>query len=111
LRIRVPSGRICESFHLTYEPKGAQKGADVLTEYNTVRRMRIVLDGRKVNKKFLAEYRKSNGYFKKRGLTRRLVLHELYHHLVALKGLKTKRTNEEIEVDRFARQIMRRLFC
>jgi hypothetical protein len=56
MKIRVPSKRICEKFHLTYELKGVQKGVDVLTEYYRIPRMKIILDGRKVTKGYECDY-------------------------------------------------------
>lgn len=106
MRIRMPSRRMCERFYLTYELKGAQKGADVLTKYYRVRRMKIVLDGRKVNKKYSAEYWRNNSYFTKRGLTKRIVLHELYHHIVEAKGLEMPLTIEEKKANVFARKVL-----
>jgi len=108
MRIRIPSRKVCERFHLTYELYGAKKGVNVLTRYYRVRPMKIVLDGRKVSKKYRAEYWRNNGYFTKRGLTKRLVLHELYHHIAEVKGLEMTLTKEELEADRFAREVMRK---
>jgi len=107
MRIRMPSRKVCERFYLTYELKGAQRGADVLTRYYRVRPMKIVLDGRKVSKNYSAEYSRNNSYFTKRGLTKRIVLHELYHHIVEAKGLEMPRTLEEFEANRFAREILK----
>jgi len=85
MRIRIPRKRIREKFHLTYELKGCQKAVDFLTEYYGVRRMRIILNGRKVGNRDDACYFENKAYFTKRGLKKRTVLHELYHHLVTLK--------------------------
>ena len=46
MKIRIPSKRVCEEFHLIYELKGAQRGVDVLAEYYGIPKMKIVLDGR-----------------------------------------------------------------
>jgi hypothetical protein len=48
MRIRIPSKRVREEFLITYELEGCQKATDFLTEYYGVRRMKIVLNGRKV---------------------------------------------------------------
>lgn len=48
MKIRVPSKKVCEEFHLTYELKGAEKAVKVLTEFYGIRRMKIIVDGRRV---------------------------------------------------------------
>ena len=50
MKIRMPSKKVCEKFHLTYELKGAQKAVNILTEYYGIRRMKIIVDGRRVMK-------------------------------------------------------------
>lgn len=42
-------------------------------------------------------------YFTKRGLNKRNVLHELYHHIVEVKGLDMPSRKEESEANRYAR--------
>jgi len=95
MRLRLPSKNVCERFHLTYELEGAQKGANVLTSYYRVKKMKVVVDGRRVSKGYSAEYLRNNAYFKRREIRKRLVLHELYHHLVEAKGIVLKRREEE----------------
>jgi len=48
MHIKIPSKKIRERFLLIYELEGCQKAVDFLTKYYGVRRMRIVLDGRRV---------------------------------------------------------------
>jgi len=108
MRLRLPSKSACERFHLTYELEGAQKGANILTRFYRVRRMKVVADGRRVSKGYSAEYFRNNAYFKRREIRKRLVLHELYHHLVEAKGIVLKRREEERLADEFARKVMRR---
>lgn len=108
MRLKFPSRNVCERFHLTYELEGAQKGANVLTSYYRVRRMKIVVDGRRVYKAYSAEYFRNRAYFKRREIRKRLVLHELYHHVVEAKGIVFKRREEERLADEFARKVMRR---
>ena len=72
----IPPKKICEEFRLTYELKGAQKAVDMLSRYNRIRRMKIVVDGRKVGNSDDACYYDYVAYFKKKGLNRRNVLHE-----------------------------------
>jgi hypothetical protein len=54
-------------------------GLTILTEYYGIRRMRIILDGRKVGNGDIAVYFENKAYFTKRGLNKRTILHELYH--------------------------------
>jgi hypothetical protein len=108
MRLRLPSRNVCERFHLTYELQGAQKGANVLTSYYRVRKMKVVVDGRRVSKGYLAEYLRNRAYFKRREIRKRLVLHELYHHLVEAKGLVMPLRKEEYLADEFARKVVRR---
>ena len=56
MKPRLPSKNVCERFHLTYELQGAQRGANVLTRYYRVRKMKVVVDGRRVSKHYSAEY-------------------------------------------------------
>ena len=108
MRIRIPTKRICEKFHLTYELKGAIKAVDVLTKYYRVRRMKIVVDGRKVGKGNDADYFENIACFSKRGLNKRNVLHELYHHVVEKKGLEMSNKKEESLANLFVREIMKK---
>ena len=48
--------------------------------------MKVIVDGRRVSKGYLAEYFRNNAYFKRREIRKRLVLHELYHHIVEVKA-------------------------
>jgi hypothetical protein len=43
-----PSKKICEEFRLSYELKGAQNAINFLSNYYGIRRMKIIVDGRKV---------------------------------------------------------------
>ena len=73
--LRIPSKRVCERFHLTYELKGAQKGIDVLTEYYKVRMMKITVHGKVVRRGYDADYFQGIAVFTKKGLNRENVLH------------------------------------
>ena len=44
----LPSKRIYEEFRLIYELKGAQRAVNLLARYYGIRRMKIVVDGRRV---------------------------------------------------------------
>ena len=108
MKIHIPSKKVSERFHLTYELKGAQKGVDVLTEYYRIPRMKIILDGRKVIKGYECDYFEDIACFTKKGLNKRNVLHELYHHIVNNKGLEISEKKEEQEASRFVREVMRK---
>jgi hypothetical protein len=71
--------------------------------YSGVRRMKIKLNGRKVGNRCIASYFQNRAYFTKKGLTKRTVLHELYHHLVCSKGLELPVRAEEKEADQYSR--------
>jgi len=107
VKMLIPSKRICEKFHLTYELKGAQKGIDVLARYYGIKRMKIVLDGRRVSNDAVAYYDEYVAYFTKRGLKKRYVLHEFYHHLAYVFDWVMSDRREEREAYRYARTILR----
>jgi hypothetical protein len=108
MQIRVPSKVFCKKFHLTYEVKGAQKGVDILTEYYRIPKMKIIVDGRKVTRGCRCDYFENTACFTKKGLNRRNVLHELYHHIVDNKELEIPEKKEEREANRFAREIIKK---
>ena len=70
--------------------------------------MRIVLNGRRVGKGYVAYYFKNRAYFTKKGLTKRTVLHELYHHLVYVNGLEMLKTKEERNAECYMREFLSR---
>lgn len=84
MRINIPPKKIREKFNLTYELRGCKKAVNLLTKYYGVRRMKIILNGKKVSRGHRAHYFENKAYFTKRGLKKRTVLHELYHHLVCV---------------------------
>jgi len=98
----IPSRKVCEEFYLTYELKGAQKAVDYLFRYYGIRRMRIVVDGRRVGNNEEACYYKNIAYFKRRGLNKRSVLHEFFHHLADVFKLNLSVTKEEREANRYS---------
>lgn len=106
MRIRIPPRKVRERFLLVYELEGCQKAVDFLTEYYKVRRMRIILDGRKVGNGNAAIYFKNRAYFKKKGLKKRTVLHKLYHHLVEAKGWDIPDRIEERDARNYARDFL-----
>lgn len=113
MRLRLPSKTTCEKFFLAYELKGCQEAVNYLTRYYGVRRLKLIVDGRKVlttkaHKKYAAHYYKNKAYFVRRFLNKRIVLHELYHHLIDGKGITMPLRQEEKNAERFARAIMRK---
>lgn len=106
MRIRIPRKKIRENFTLIYELKGCQKAIDFLTEYYGVRRMIIILNGRKVGNGDIACYIENRAYFTKRGLKKQTVLHELYHHLISINGVEIPRRIEENEANHYARDFI-----
>jgi hypothetical protein len=108
LRVRAPPKRIRERFLIIYELEGCQKAVDFLTEYYGVRRMRIVLNGKRVGNAQVACYLKNKAYFTKSGLTKLIILHELYHHLAEKNGLEMSIGEEEKEANSYARNFFRK---
>jgi hypothetical protein len=107
MRIRIPSKKVCERFFLIYELEGCQEAVNFLTGYYGIRRMKIVLDGRRAGNGNRACYFENKAYFTKRGLNKRFVLHEFYHHLVSAKGLNTPNLIEERNARNYARAFLR----
>lgn len=106
LRARViPSKRVREEFSLVYELLGAQKAVDFLAKYYRVRRMKIVVDGRRVGRKYLAVYCDNIAYFKRHSLRKRIVLHEFYHHLVFNEVVSSD--GEERKAREYARKMIK----
>jgi len=93
---------------LVYELEGCQKAVDFLTKYYGVRRMKIRLDGRKVGNHCVAYYFQNRAYFTKRGLTKRTVLHELYHHFVYVNDLEMLKSKEERDANNYSKAFMNR---
>lgn len=106
MRIKIPSKRVRERFFLVYKLEGCQKAVNYLTEYYGIRRMRIILNGRKVGNGDSAVYFKNKAYFAKRGLNKQNVLHELYHHVADIKRLEMSLAKEEREASKFARAVL-----
>ena len=107
MRTLTPSKRVREEFHLTYELQGAQKAVDLLAKYYKIRKMKIIVDGRKAGKRCLAIYcsGEHSAYFKRKAIKKNVVLHEFYHHLIHAKKLKVK--GEENEADKFAKAALK----
>jgi len=101
----IPSKKVCEEFYLTYELKGAQKAIDLLSKYYGIRRMKIFVDGRRVGNKSVACYHNYRAYFKKRGLNKRNVLHEFYHHIVYVYDFELSHRREEKNANRYSKVV------
>ena len=65
--------------------------------------MKIILNGRKVGNGNIAIYFQNRAYFSERGLKKRTVLHELYHHLAYVNGLEMPKSVEERNANGYAR--------
>jgi hypothetical protein len=101
LSVKLPPKRVRAEFLIVYELEGCQKAVDFLTEYYGVNRMKIILDGRRVSKRCYGGYLKNKAYFTREGLKKRVVLHELYHHLVDSKGFELETRTEEKEANSY----------
>ncbi len=104
----IPSRKVREDFRLIYELKGAQKAVHMLSRYYGIRRMKIIVDGRKVGNRDDACYYDYVAYFKKRKLNKRNVLHEFFHHLAYVYDLVLSDSREEREANRYARTVLAR---
>ena len=109
MKIRIPSKKVCQDFHLTYELKGAEKAVKVLTEYYEIPKMKIILNGRRVMRACECDYFEGIACFTKKGLNKRNVIHEVYHHIVENNGLEMSWRKEEMEAGRFVREVMKKL--
>ena len=107
LSVKLPSKQVRERFLIIYELEGCQKAVNFLTKYCRVRRMKIILNGKRVKKEWVAWYYEKQACCKKEGLTKRIVLHELYHHLVETGRYEISLTIEEREAERFSREFVK----
>jgi hypothetical protein len=69
---------------------------------------RIVLNGRKVGNGDEACYDNCVAYFTKRGLTKRTILHELYHHLAHVNEWDMSERREESKANEYSRKVLKR---
>jgi hypothetical protein len=106
MRIRIPSRKVCERFFLIYELKGCQEAVNVLSIYYRVRRMEVVLDGRRAGRGNRGCYFENKAYFTKKGLSKRTALHEFYHHLVDTRGWELPSRIEEKRANLYAREFL-----
>ena len=66
----------------------------------------FIVDGRRVANGYVRQENKV--YFTKKELNRRNVLHELFHHVVEVKGIEMSERKEEKEANRFVRCVMKK---
>jgi hypothetical protein len=83
----------------------------VLTEYDRIPIMKIIVDGRRIIRGCDGVYFEKTSCLTKNGLNKRNVLHELYHHIVENMGLKIPEKKEEQEAERFIRWIITKEKC
>jgi hypothetical protein len=103
LHVKLPAKRVRAKFNVVYELQGAQKGVNFLTRYYRVRRLRIAVDRRRVPRKCGGVYLKNIACFTREDLKKRVILHELYHHLVETKGHDLQSRLEEKEANSYSR--------
>jgi hypothetical protein len=106
--IRVPRKKVRKQFLIIYELEGCQKAVNFLSEYYGVKRMRVVLNGKKLGRNCEAFYFQNKAYFSKKSLKKRNVLHEFYHFLIESKGLEIPERVEESDANRFAKHFLRK---
>jgi hypothetical protein len=103
----IPRKKLRQEFFLIYELEGCQKAVNFLTRYYGIKRMKIVLNGRRAGNGNYACYENNKAYFTKKGLNKRIVLDEFYHHLVFVKGLDMPISMEEEQARKYARMFLK----
>lgn len=108
MRQVIPSQRVREEFNLIYELYGCKRAINYLSRYFKIRRMKIVVDGRKVGNGDDAcyDYYKYTAYFKKKELNKFNVLHEFYHHITYLTEWEISERTEEKEANGYAKEVI-----
>ena len=92
---------------IVYEMEGCQRAIDYLCKYYGVRKMRIVLDGKRTGKTCIAFYENGKATFRKSSLNKQNVTHEFFHHLANCKRLNMNERLEEKEANFFAREFLK----
>ena len=72
--------------------------------------MKVILDGRRVGNGDEACYYENKAYFTKKGLNKRNILHELYHHLAYANDWDMSERMEEKKANNYARRILKGSF-
>jgi hypothetical protein len=70
--------------------------------------MKMALNGRKVGIGDIAVYFENKAYFTKKGFTKRIILHELYHHIFYAYGLDMPSSKEEKAVNSYVKDFLDR---
>jgi hypothetical protein len=83
--------------------EGAQEGVNFLAKYYGAKQMKVIFNGRKVCKGYIAYYLNGKAFFTRKGLEKRTVLHELYHHLIDAHKIDLSSRVEEKEANNYAR--------
>jgi hypothetical protein len=73
-----------------------------------IKRMKIILNGRKVGNGDDACYFESKAYFSKKGLNKSTILYELYHHLIEAKGLEMPYRKKEKEANNYTSEFVKK---
>jgi hypothetical protein len=107
LLLRLPSKQVRERFIIVYELEGCQEAVNFLAQYYGIKNMKIILNGRKVGKRYIACYFRNIAYFTKRGLNKRTVLHEFYHHLVYANKFEMSSRIEEQNAHDYVRDFLK----
>ena len=107
MSLRAPPRRVREKFNLTYELRGCQVATDFLSEFYHIRRMKIIVNGRKTGKTCVAFYEDGKATFRNSSLNKQNVTHEFFHHLVNCRRLKMAEREEEKEANAFAREFLK----
>lgn len=79
-----------------------------MTRHYGVKRMKTVLNGKKVGNGDEACYDRNVAYFTKIGLNKSNVLHELYHHIAYVTEWDMGERREEREANKYAGKVLRR---
>ena len=87
--------------------RGIQSSILLVFRYSEVHRGTYSVLGRK-QVEGVAFYMSNRAVFKKRGLDRRTILHEVFHHLANANGLVMPERTEEKEANDYARQFLKR---
>lgn len=107
MRIRVPPKRVREQFTIVYELHGAQRAVNYLSQFYSLGKMKIILNGKKVGRGYEAYYFEGEAYFTKRGLKKRNVLHEYFHFLVDSRNVDMPERIEEKEANSYAKNFLK----
>jgi hypothetical protein len=106
LSVKLPSQKIRNTFLLIYEFKGCQKATNYLSEYYSIKKIKLLYKNKSITKYTIAWYSQDKAYLTNKGLKKRVVLHEFYHHLIKCKNIDLKLKQEEKEATLYAREFL-----